>query len=86
MVPFGKIYLDTIFTGFDYRISTQLPTGTQERKWARRIKHIFVKMVEIWTEITTYELLHHADAGLSLLSSTTKYMTVFEITLLAYCF
>lgn len=40
-------------------------------------------MVEIWTEITTYELLHHADFGLSLLSSTTKYMTVFQITLLA---
>lgn len=53
MVPFGETDLDTIFTGFDYRISTRLPTGLQERKWARRIKHIFVKVAEIWTEITS---------------------------------
>lgn len=49
-------------------------------------KDIFVKMVEIWTEIADYELLHHADIGLSLLSSTRKYMRVLQIIVLAYCF
>lgn len=49
-------------------------------------KDIFVKMVEIWMEITDYKLLHHIDIGLSLLSSTSKYMRVLQITVLAYCF
>lgn len=48
-------------------------------------KDIFVKMVEIWTEIADYELLYHADIGLFLLSSTSKYMSVLQITMLADC-
>lgn len=53
MVPFGKTYPDTTITGFGYRISTQLPTGTQAgEEMGKKKKHIFVKMIEIWTEIT----------------------------------
>lgn len=39
-------HLDTIFTGFGYRISTQLPTGTQAGEEMGE-KDIFIKMVEI---------------------------------------
>lgn len=46
--------------GFHYRISTWLLTGTGEKMGEK------VKMVEIWTEITNKELIHHAAIGLSI--------------------